>query len=109
MKQLLILIKKEMQNSNLWESVRPDDVLFESTLPFHIDTLSALQWLQWVFIPKIEYLLANDLPLPATFTIAPYFEEALKEESTAVQLLDYLRQLDKGEYSGSLTRPEENF
>lgn len=95
MRSILEKMKHEMQTQAFWEDEPLDEAHFKSTLPFSIDTMSALQWLQWVFIPKMEILLDNDLPLPKDLLISPYFEEALKEMENIDGLLNYLRELEQ--------------
>ncbi|MNC80095.1 hypothetical protein D3C75_1327650 [compost metagenome] len=57
--------------------------------------MSAEEWLQWVFLPRMYALLDANAPLPTRFAITPYFEEALKDrDSNCLPLLKLLKQLD---------------
>ncbi|CAK9885866.1 MAG: putative protein YqcC [Candidatus Erwinia impunctatus] len=75
----LITLQQTLQHHALWESVVPDSRAFESSEPFFIDTMSPLQWLQWVFLPRMQSLLDAQQPLPEKLAIAPYYEMALEE------------------------------
>lgn len=65
----------------LWEENAPAAEKLASQQPFAIDTLSATQWLQWIFIPRMHALLDADAELPKGFAISPYLEESLKNEA----------------------------
>lgn len=41
--------------------------------------MSAEEWLQWVFIPRMQALLESSSALPNKIAISPYIEEAMKE------------------------------
>lgn len=60
---------------------------FLSEEPFSIDTMSAEEWLQWVFIPRMWALLESGSALPNKIAILPYIEEAMKEFDELQKLL----------------------
>ena len=64
-----------------WESTAPSAEELANDQPFCLGTLSATQWLQWIFIPRMHALLDAEADLPRNFSITPYLEEALKDES----------------------------
>lgn len=93
---LLINIELIIRQSDLWQQVPPAISAFESTYPFCLDTLSPLEWLQWVFLPKMHRLLAEKLTLPTNVALLPYFEERqLELGKSGVLLIDVLKQLDE--------------
>lgn len=89
---LLIQIEEELQRSNLWPIEAPEEAAFLSHEPFSIDTMSAEQWLKWVFLPRMIALIETEQPLPTKIALTPYFEEALPEGHDA--LLALLAQCD---------------
>lgn len=94
-KQILI-IETTMQRLKLYASVRPDDRAFESGTPFCYDTMSFLEWMQWVMFPKTLDLIARDLPLPTVCEIHPLAEEEFKllaQDTDA--LLEEIQHLDR--------------
>ncbi len=89
-------IEQQLKASGLWQSFAPDSQAFASTEPFCLDTMSPLQWLQWVFLPRMQALLDAGAPLPVTLAIAPYYEEALEGDiPQRAQLLHCLNALDQ--------------
>ncbi len=76
---LLERLAQQLEHYGHWQLTSPSIADLSSTEPFAIDTLSASEWLQWIFIPKMNYLIENGQPTPKGFSIAPYIEEALKE------------------------------
>ncbi|WP_099142104.1 YqcC family protein [Xenorhabdus kozodoii] len=91
----LQLIEATMKTVGVWQNHPPKPEAFESTEPFSIDTMSAETWLQWVLIPRMRAMIEQEASLPTAFTIAPYFEEAYREEMARfLPLLEHLRALD---------------
>jgi N-acetyl-anhydromuramoyl-L-alanine amidase len=88
-------ITKELQKINLWQTMPPNPDAFLSQEPFALDTMQPHEWLQWVFIPRMQALIDARANLPK-FALHPYFEEALKEQKQNVNhLLSLIKQLDE--------------
>ncbi|MGG4608901.1 YqcC family protein [Providencia sp. Me31A] len=89
-------LEEEMKLKSLWNELPPSDEAFESVQPFCIDTMDALEWLQWVLIPRLQMLIEQGAVLPTNFAVAPYFEEAYKhdEEERYALVISHLRELD---------------
>lgn len=89
-------IEDEMRAKSLWVEVPPSADAFLSTEPFCLDTMEAIEWLQWVLIPRLYALIEQKNVLPGAFAITPYFEEVYKndEEGQYHRLLAHLRELD---------------
>ncbi|EKT60153.1 YqcC family protein [Providencia sneebia] len=89
-------IEAEMRAKAFWQEVPPSPDAFESTEPFSLDTMEALEWLQWILIPRLYELIEQNAILPDAFAVAPYFEEVYKndEEGQYQLLLSQLRELD---------------
>ncbi|KAE9645357.1 YqcC family protein [Pseudomonas sp. PB106] len=60
----LLLIERELRTQGWWDAVQPSAEALSSVEPFSVDTLDFEQWLQWIFLPKMKYILEEDLPLP---------------------------------------------
>lgn len=75
---LILALKEVMEKYGHWENKPPSAQALASVEPFAVDTLSCAQWLQWIFIPKMAFLIEHQQPLPTTFAISPYIEEAMK-------------------------------
>lgn len=80
-------LQMALRQHQLWEETPPTAEQLASEQPFAIDTLSATQWLQWIFIPRMHALLDADRALPSHFAISPYLEESLKNEAYLTVLL----------------------
>lgn len=80
-------LQKIMQKQGLWQSLPPSPEALQSSQPFAIDSLTATEWLQWIFIPRMQALIDSKQPLPTQIAISPYLEEALKEETYLAKLL----------------------
>lgn len=89
-------LEAEMKLKSLWGELPPSPEAFESVEPFCIDTMEAMEWLQWILIPRLQILIEQGTALPTSFAIAPYFEEAYKhdEEERYALILHHLRELD---------------
>lgn len=70
-------IAQVLQEAGLWQSVAPEQAAFASHEPFCVDTMMPLEWLQWVFLPRMQALLDAGAPLPVKLALAPYYEMAL--------------------------------
>ncbi|KJY92328.1 pseudouridine synthase [Vibrio neptunius] len=92
---LLDQLPSVMRELKLWQHSKPSEQALQSVEPFSVDTLKPEQWLQWVFLPQMAYLLEQNMPLPTGFAITPYFEECWKEHGGYAPLLDLLRAIDE--------------
>lgn len=80
---------------DLWAATPPPASAFESDAPFCIDTMTLAQWLQFVFLPRMQALLDMGAVLPTNVAISPLAEEVYKEEISRYQpLIDALKVLE---------------
>ncbi|WP_028024353.1 YqcC family protein [Enterovibrio calviensis] len=75
---LLAQLQQALEHHGHWQETSPSTEALGSKEPFAIDTLTCAEWLQWIFIPKMWFLTAHMHPLPISFSISPYVEEALQ-------------------------------
>ena len=71
-------IESMMLTIELYSDQRPDGSAFESSVPFCYDTMSFLEWLQWVMFPRTVEMIERQLPLPTVCEIHPLAEEEFK-------------------------------
>jgi uncharacterized protein YqcC (DUF446 family) len=71
-------LEKELQNEGLWLTKPPSKVALSSAEPFAVDTLSFIQWLQFLFLPRIKQMCDETAQLPEVSSIAPMAEEYFK-------------------------------
>jgi uncharacterized protein YqcC (DUF446 family) len=95
-KYLLIQLETELQQQQLWSSVPASNAAMASEMPFCCDTLQLEQWLQFIFLPKIQALLEAQRPLPANVSVWPMAEEAFKKHGHRMTpLLQIIHRLDQ--------------
>lgn len=93
--QILVEIRTEMQAIDRWAAQPPSDEALASTQPFCVDTLDFSEWVQWLLIPRLEQMIARELPLPQNSQIHPMAEEVFKQyDEDTDRLLGLLEQLD---------------
>lgn len=77
--RLLGAIQQELMRLQVWAAMPPPVERFASTLPFCVDTLSIEQWLQFVFLPRMQALLDADRELPQGSGLADYAEVCFRD------------------------------
>lgn len=81
--KLLEKLELALKSHGHWQETSPSDKALASVEPFAVDTMFCQEWLQWIFIPKMNQLVIAQHPLPTNFSISPYVEEAMKGMSGA--------------------------
>lgn len=93
--ELLDGIQTAMQRASMWQTQAPDSEKLASTAPFCIDTLSFLEWLQWIYVARLRALIEANGRLPKGANVLPYAEESLRVSGERVPgLLALIEQLD---------------
>ncbi len=91
----LIDIEAELRLLQLWDEQEPPEEALASVQPFAVDTLSFPQWLQFIFIPRMYFMIDENLELPSNCAIAPMAEQyfaVLNLHSSP--LLEHLQRVD---------------
>lgn len=92
---LLDALERELKQLELWLLVLPDEQALQSRLPFCVDTLRFEQWLQFIFIPKMQLLLNSASPLPTKIALLPLAEQVFNASDTRFnRLLSIISALD---------------
>ncbi len=92
----LLLIERELRMQGWWESDSPGEQALASQQPFCIDTLTFEQWLQWVFLPRMKYVLESGGPLPRASGIQAMAEQVYGASSAQAQrLIEVLGEFDR--------------
>ena len=73
--ELLIDIEKELRALRLWDAEIISDEALASVQPFAVDTMTFPQWLQFIFLPRMYFIIEQQLQLPGNCGIAPMAEE----------------------------------
>ena len=96
LRNLLDQCQALLERQNQWQTMAPSPQKLMSTAPFMVDTLSFLEWFQWVYIARLRALMEAGQPLPQGALVAPYAEESLKADgSENPELIALIRQLDE--------------
>ena len=70
-KQLLLLLERSLRDAELWSTEEIAEDRLASKVPFCADTLSYPEWLQFVFIRKMQALIAGEDDLPSASGLFP--------------------------------------
>lgn len=97
----LMDIEKELRDLRLWEAEMIAEEALMSVQPFAVDTMTFPQWLQFIFLPRMYFLLDEQLPLPSNSAIAPMAEQYF----SGLNLHSYLLIAHLQKIDGLLTGP----
>jgi uncharacterized protein YqcC (DUF446 family) len=91
---VLMELEAIMRRDGFWhhKSPSPDDM--NSSMPFAVDKMEITDWLQFIFIPRMQIIIQQQLELPATCSIAPAAEVALMGRSGVDALIAQLQCID---------------
>jgi len=93
---LLLDLECSLRSLQLWSAEQPSDEALASVEPFACDRLFFNEWLQFIFIPRLQQIIDEDLALPTTCGISPMAEEYLRVNGMqADTLLKQLRLIDR--------------
>lgn len=92
----LVNLEQQLKLIGLWSPITPSSIALASTAPFACDTLVFEQWLQFIFIPKMQQLIDTQSSLPSQIAIAPMAQQvwqAMPDRQEIIALLDQFDQL----------------
>lgn len=93
--QLVNDLESELRRQGLWQESKPSDAALNSTAPFAIDSLTFVQWLQFIFIEKMANLLQFSQPLPNAISVLPMAEEYFKSHAVkCAEITDIIGRID---------------
>jgi uncharacterized protein YqcC (DUF446 family) len=94
--ELLIDIEKELRYLQLWDSEMISEEALASEQPFAIDTMTFPQWLQFIFLPRMYYMIEQQMQLPGNSGIAPMAEQYFSVLNfPSSPLVSHLRKIDE--------------
>ena len=92
---LLNDLESELQKLGIWQKNKPSESALSSVLPFAIDTLTFVQWLQFIFIERMRYILRFSLALPESISVTPMAEEYFKHQPiNSIKVLTIMGKID---------------
>lgn len=90
----LAQIASELKQTGLWSATAPSVEAMASTAPFACDLMPFEQWLQFIFIPRMQALIDAGQALPSQIAIAPMAEHLWSEQAALAPLISTLNELD---------------
>ena len=88
-------LKLALVDTGLWSASPPPATAFDSELPFCLDAMRLEQWLQFLFLPRMQALLDAGSEIPTEVAISPLAEEVYKDNLARYQpLLEALKALE---------------
>jgi uncharacterized protein YqcC (DUF446 family) len=93
--EVLMDVEQQLRQLQLWEFEMISEEALASTEPFAIDTMSFSQWLQFIFLPRLYFMIEQQMELPKYCSVAPMAEEyfsVLNLHSTP--LITHLQKID---------------
>jgi len=91
---LLRRLEQALHACDLWHTKPPAAEAFLSREPFCVDTMSFAEWLQWVFIGRLQALVDANSALPRGSQVAALAEELWKDQREATLLVPVLSEID---------------
>ncbi|WP_461515872.1 YqcC family protein [Porticoccus sp.] len=92
----LCQLEKQLRDMGLWSESTPSSEALASSQPFAVDTLTFLEWLQFIFLPRMQQRVDVSAPLPTACAIAPMVEEYFRGVSAdSGALLALLASIDE--------------
>lgn len=70
-RQLLVLLENSLRESELWSAEEISEDKLASKVPFCANTLTYPEWLQFVFIRKMQTLVDVEAELPSASGLFP--------------------------------------
>lgn len=95
---LLASLQQEMISNSFWTCRIVSAEALMSQQPFCVDTMNFSEWLQFVFIPRMQSLLDAQKELPKMVKgqgIEPMASEYFNNKLGATGVLNLIRQLDE--------------
>lgn len=83
----LLRIEIELRRLSAWSEMPPPAEALQSVQPFCIDTLEFVEWLQFIFLPRMKALIERGQVLPSVSGMAPMAEEYFQDKSWSGEFL----------------------
>jgi uncharacterized protein YqcC (DUF446 family) len=79
----------------LWDAEMISAEALASEQPFAVDTMTFPQWLQFIFLPRLYFMIEKNLQLPGNCGIAPMAEEYFSVLNLpSLPLIQHLQKID---------------
>ncbi len=93
---VLMDIEKELRQLQLWEFEMISEEALASTEPFAIDTMTFPQWVQFILLPRLYFMIEQQLDLPSYCSVAPMAQEYFSVLNLhSAPLIIHLQKIDR--------------
>ena len=92
--QILLNMQQQMEALALWQQHAPSAEAMASKMPFACDAMSFENWLQFIFIPRLNSIIEAKATLPTKIAIAPMAAHVWQSNIEYQPLIKILLQLD---------------
>ncbi|MBD3585403.1 YqcC family protein [Salinimonas sp. HHU 13199] len=96
----LIRIEQYLKQEELWSDKAPEEAALMSETPFAADAMPFEQWLQFIYLPKMQQYLEQNHGVPARMQVAPMAHEVFAPKHLALthllMALDNLSETENG-------------
>ncbi|WP_016954962.1 YqcC family protein [Catenovulum agarivorans] len=94
---LLLELTDGLKAADLWQDSRPPEQALQSQQPFALDTLDFHQWLQFIFIEKMQIIVQQQLSMPSLLCLTPIAEEAFSGQTSdkITAILQVIKRIDQ--------------
>ncbi|MEN0039043.1 MAG: YqcC family protein [Cellvibrio sp.] len=94
--EILMDIEKELRELQLWDADMISEEALASEQPFAVDTMTFPQWLQFIFLPRLYFMIEQQLQLPNNCGVAPMAEQYFSVLNlNSSPLIGHLRRIDR--------------
>ncbi len=93
-KNMLVDIEHNLKQQQLWSDTFPSAEALASSTPFACDVMAFEQWLQFIFLPKMRWLVDNEQPLPTKISVAPMAEHTWQHKKALAPLIILITEMD---------------
>lgn len=94
--EVLMDVEKELRQLQLWEFEMMSEEALASTEPFAIDTMTFPQWVQFILLPRLYFMIEQQQELPSYCSVAPMAEEYFSVLNLhSAPLVSHLKKIDR--------------
>ncbi|WP_373293395.1 YqcC family protein [Shewanella hanedai] len=90
----LCQLEDELKVHGLWSKEAPSQEAMANTSPFSCEVMSFENWVQFIFIPKMNQLIISKSALPSSISIAPMAHHVWNAQSHLQPLIMIFDDLD---------------
>jgi uncharacterized protein YqcC (DUF446 family) len=91
----LAAVVESMKEAGVWDTPRPPDSAFEDMGAFGMNTMPFTDWLRWVFVPRVEQLIASNGPWPTSSQVAAQAAREGDTDDVVMSLVPALSTFDE--------------